>query len=251
VAPGTQVALPAVSGPDTLRRALGHGYLAYLTIDVTLKRRVARHASEVLRWPGVLAELPAERLGGEESKGTIIEASREVRDFATAVGLALEQRTRPVDREVLGQIDLELVAFDSALRQFTSTGAPLAEPTRGLVLAAAEDARLRSHYWRESMGPGDSLVQYPRLPIVVRTMRAGQEVKGLRVYYAPRALFRRAEPGSFPRLTSPSAAQLPLANYIIWAGAPGDASPRSDLFHFDAVFPVRTAPDTVDLVVKP
>jgi len=247
---GAEVTIIRVNGPDTLRWALANGYLAYVTADVTLKRRVAARAQALAGFARALADLSAEQLGGEEMKNTVVAAVNRIRDFANAVGLALEARTRPIDTEVLMQIDAELGAVDSTLSTLIAGKSPLSANDRELLVTASEDARVRSVYWTESMGPEPEAQRYPRVQIVVRALEAGHEVPGLRVYFTPRAMFGRSEPEAFPHLTSPSARALPFANYVIWVEDPADRSRRSDPFRFEALYPLSDKPDTVDLVVR-
>ena len=135
----------------------------------------------------------------------------------------------------------------------SAPGGSFGDRERDLVIAAGEDARVRSGYWMESMGPQDRPQRYPRIQIVVHAMlKDGGPAGMLRVYYVPRGLLGLEMPGQFPRLTSPfSAASLPLANYAFWLGNPGDTTRRSDVHVLDVSASSRPKPDTIELVVRP
>lgn len=225
---GNTVSLPRVVAPGSVENAMREGYLAYLTLDPTLKEALAARIRAMPRLTQAVARLPADRLGGADARDEIEGALRRLNDFALAVGLAMQERTRSADSDVLGQIDAEFAVVESALGDVVH-GGTLGAEGRAKIIAAAEQVDARMGYWTESHGPALALAPYPKVWLEISVLRDSAAVAGLRVYYASPATPMESHP--FPTLTtatSPVRAELDVANWIVWAGKPGDSTPLTD-----------------------
>ena len=91
----------------------------------------------------------------------------------------------------------------------------------------------------------------PEVEVVVKVVGVdGTEVSNLRVYYVGRAYYgKETYYKTFAELTSPSAGHLPVANYRIWAAAPGDPAPVTEVLRLDVRVPAGGGPVQVQLAI--
>jgi hypothetical protein len=242
---------PTFLGPDTLTKLLATGYLAYVTQDVELKRRLARRIQTLPQIEALLAKRPEERFGGAEEKAQVRRAIGEIRRIAVAVGLALQARSRPVSGPLLSQLDDELamttqvLGFAATDSHVTETGkSPLSPTDREAILAVADQFALRAPYWEERHGPELALEPFPDVNVEVYACDPHRPATppdtapchsygpahGLRVHYRDKAGYLEGEqPYSFEAVTSPAVQPVSIGNYYFWASTPGSAAPVTDV----------------------
>jgi len=79
----------------------------------------------------------------------------------------------------------------------------------------------------------------------------GAVVKGLRIYFVAKAF--SDDPNSYqqlPILSSPSIERLPIANYFIWAGRPGNSRAITDIYPLNLRKQIKDGPVVIEIVTK-
>jgi hypothetical protein len=250
--PGLELFLPYVRGEKHLQEALNDRYLVALTLDVGLKRRLLAQAEDLRGLADDFAALEPHRFRHRDVHAELLMVVRRSLDFMGALSIIIRERSRPFSSEMLWQTSSEAQLLASILSDILTTGRVVTrhdEETIGLI---AENMQLRSTNLKGIRGPGEPPQRFPQVSVSVKTLKTQDrgEVHGLRVYYAPRALYGRdGSQQPFLTVSSPTTKWLPIANYRLWVGKPGDPKPLSEVLDIEVRKPPKGDSMLVELVV--
>jgi hypothetical protein len=232
IASGTEIILPKVSSQSRL--IMPADGLVALKVDATLKDQLATAIEQLQVRISTTREFDSSHYDSPGERQSTRDALESINDSIMAIANVVRGKVRPIQNEVLNQVKAEADALKTTLDS-------LAEPSRKLnaedvnaIKLIEEDLRVRRRTLTDVRGPSEPPTRWREATVVVRTIGSnGQAVSQLRIYYVPEALRRRPQfVRSFDTLSSPSQRSLPEANYVIWAGNPGDAAEaaaRSDV----------------------
>jgi hypothetical protein len=232
---GGALTLPKFSPRTGVKQQIAAGCRAALTVDAKLKEEFD---ATVRSLPALAAKFRA----GAADRPTS-ESVNNIVDTLEFIRLGILRRNgRPLSREAMEQLNAEASLLRSILLRPPATGGSLQ------VAAIERDIGVKkSRLVQIAAGaPPDA---WPRVRVVVQTLRDGAPVPNLRVYYVPEALLgTRERLRSFDTLSTPTTRMLPEADYVVWASTEADAKPVSNEHRLE----VRRGQDIrVDLTVRP
>lgn len=250
--PGRELALPAADGGAGLAAARKDGYLVALTLDVPGKQDLLDQVVKLEDLSGRFASLDSARFPSAAARAQSVEDLETTVNLLRSVKTVIRGQTRPLDPELLWQLRMESKHVASVLAAVFEGQRPVTAADARTLHLVAESMRIRAEHFRRVRGPGDPPERYARVRVAVRTVGAGRRaMDGLRIYYAPEALYEVPSAVKPFRELSPAAEYLVEANYRIWAARSPDPRPASEVL----AVPVRVPPAgnelPVELVVLP
>jgi hypothetical protein len=250
--PGREVALPAAEGGTVLSTALRDGYLVALTLDVPGKRDLLEQIGALQKISPHVASLEGARFPSASDQQRSIDNLNSTTTFLGSVRTVIQEQTRPLDPDLLWQLRMETRHLVTMLGPIAQGQRSVTEENIRSLHAIAENMRLRADRFSRVRGPGDPPERYPRVRVMVRTVGADQKIMpGMRVYYAPEALYGVANAAKPFRELSPAGEYLVEANYRIWATVGTDPRPASEILQLSVRRPAGGADLAVDLVFVP
>jgi hypothetical protein len=220
VATGLELLLPTVRAGEMPLKA---GRLVVLTVDASLKEELLAKLDALDKTIASVSGLGVERFHSEEERRATLASLKEIGKSFGVVEDVVTGRVRPVSREVLGQLSAEAELLQATLARFAQPNhKPAAEDLSAVRLVEA-DLKVKRQTLTDVRDANEPPSRWREVLVVVRIVsQDGGPVSNLRVYYVPEALKGREQfVRSFDTLGSPSQRSLPEANYLIWAGAPG------------------------------
>ena len=232
LAPGTELVVPRIDGGDALVRSLGDGFLAAITLDMGAKRQLLETVDTVKTLAVEVYASDPDRFTEVETPEELLRNLSFIEDFLGALSVVVMERSRPLNSEMLRQVNGEAGLLTSILKERIETGLSFTRADEETIGLVAETMRLRSVHFRGTREPGKPPPPYPEEEVVVQVLAVdGSPVNQLRVYFVPIALYGRPD-AVWPsqELTSPVKVRLPVAAYKVWAGRPNDPTPLTDVF---------------------
>ena len=231
--------LPRVVGDDDVLGSLAEGSLIAVTLDVTMKLQLREQAA-------TLRTMFADLTMDSEAAGAV----RASVDAIVAFDAVIRERSLPLNADILSQVTTGAEVLESLLSS-SQVGTELDAADRATLLELAEDLPLLADNLAAARVPGEPPRPYPEVEVVVKVVGVdGTEVSNLRVYHVWRAYYgKEAYYKTFADLTSPSAGRLLVANYRIWAAAPGNLAPVTEVLRLDVRVPAGGGPVNVKLAV--
>ena len=232
LAPGTEVVLPKIEGEDLLEQSIDEGFLAAITLDMEAKRHLLETTDTVKALAVDVYALAPPRFAEVEAPDTLIGHLSAVEDFLGALSVVTTERSRPLNAEMLRQVNGEADLLRGILEERIATGSAFTRADEETIALVAESMQLRADHFQGARGPGEPPPPYPEEEVVVEVLAPdGTPVNQLRVYFVPVALYGQANAWRPSReFTSPVKERLPVANYRVWAGKPNDPTPLTDVF---------------------
>ena len=232
---GAEVIIPIVQGGRELSVALEKGYLVALILDKELKKKILKQIKELTDLSASVSDFGPQRFENPKRQNQILDSLQHIVYSLEVFRTVIRQRNRPINAEVLRQLKGETEVLNSLLHGIIETKRQITNSDEETLILVAENMDVRMGVLDEQKGtPGDLPSRWPQVRVVVNALstKFGHEAHNFRVYYVPQALasFGMGYVESFDKLTSPSSeGNLPPANYLIWAGIPGDPEPVSDV----------------------
>jgi hypothetical protein len=248
---GDQLILPGIERGD-VRPTLPNGQLVALTVDARLKTELLNRVEALDNTITAISDLGVDRFNDANQRSSIVRSLKDVSDsFAVFAGV-IKEKVVPVNSEVVSQVDAEAELLKHTLDQFVQTqGKPKPEDLDTINLID-EDLKVKRRNLTDVRGPNEPPARWPLGVVIVKTLgQDGREIPNLEIYYVPEAL-QTDVPSikTFNRRSSPSQQSLPEANYVIWAGRPGQGTVEAALSDLKKVS-VRKSSDAsvVDLSI--
>jgi hypothetical protein len=229
IAPGIQLILPRVSSAS--RSLLPQGDLVAVAMDSRMKEQLVAAIAE-LNGPITTARtFAAGRYDSADDRQSTNNALRGINDSFVAIANVIRGKVRPINGEVLNQTAAEAETLRTTLARLTDPSQKLSAEDVNTIKLIDADLRVKRRTLTDVRGPSEPPTRWREALVVVRTLGSdGHPVPLLRIYYVPEALRGRAQLiKSFDTLTSPSERSLPEANYVIWAGRPGQTTETTAL----------------------
>jgi hypothetical protein len=113
--PGSQVRLPWIDGGNSVKNALERGHLVSITMDSGLKRDVRDSAGRVNSSYASFAELPDARYPNESAAFETRNRADHLNQWLNTVRVRIEEKSRPLNQEMLMQIQGETQLFESII----------------------------------------------------------------------------------------------------------------------------------------
>lgn len=232
IAPGTQLVLPKLSTESRL--LIPTGGLVALKVDATLKDQLVTAIEGLQDLITTTRDFDSGHYANAADRSATRDALRSINDSIAAIANVIRGKVRPIQNEVLNQVKAEADALRGTLDSLSEPSRRLSADDVSTIKLIEADLKVRRRTLTDVRDPNEPPTRWREATVVVRTIgENGQTVPRLRVYYVPEALRGRPQfIRSFDALSSPSQRSLPEANYVIWAGNPGEAAEgaaRSDV----------------------
>jgi hypothetical protein len=218
-----QIRIPVVRAGQKLEAAFAGGFMVFLTIDKESKERFNENVMGFTKLGQAVSGFSAEKFPDPTAKESITTSLNTISVALNGINKRLVQRFgRPIPTEALDQLNADTELLNGILSAKTSTGAPISKAEQAQIAAIEKDIRVKSRAYSE-VAAGEAPARWPEVKVIVKTLRQGQEIPSLRIYYVPEAHKNRADKArSFGVLSSPSNQKLPEADYCFWAARDPD-----------------------------
>lgn len=231
-------------GNANIHKALKEGFVVAVTTDFQIKKEIIGLSKAL---PEKIGLYEVAHLNTQNKCDSLIATANTTARLLDALRIMINGRTRPLNLLILKQVRDESIIVDSLLSlENGQTNSDLVE----LLKSINSNMKIRSGILEEIRGPGLLPEPYPEQNFVVKVLTAeGKETRGLRIYFVPPALINYpSKIGQLPELSSPTLGRLPVANYRIWAGKPGNSAAMTDVFPLE----IRKSNENiiVELVLK-
>lgn len=227
VASGMRLRLPLIRG-DSVSMARERGASVAITLDVALKVEISKSDSALKRLYPRLAARSWDARGME----TVLGDLRSILQRTSALVAAIRERSLPLNGDILWQSAMETGVAEGIARGLEADGGrEIRDDERVTLSSIAANMRGISANLAATKSPGNWPKRYPEVRVVVVVLNQdGGEEHGLRVYYQAQWFYGKTTSNrTFTEVTSPTEKALPVANWKIWAGVPGDPSPVTDV----------------------
>jgi hypothetical protein len=215
---GARIRIPIIKGGESLRTLFGDGFQVLLTSDPRLKKEFSVEVAGLGRLTEQLANLETNKFFASDAKPRMISALNNVLSRLRGINTRIVQRaSRPIPTEVVEQLLFETQSLNLALTKAVSTEQGIGRIEIPQVNEVAQDLEIKVRALTETAS-GSVPKRWPEADVIVRTLKQGQEVPDLRIYYVSEASKEKPEKArSFGKLSSPSTRRLPEADYCFWA----------------------------------
>jgi hypothetical protein len=229
IASGSQLILPRVSSES--RSFLPNADLVAVAMDSRLKEQLVAAIAELEGPITTTRTFAAGRYDSASDRQSTNNALSNINDSFGAIANVIRGKVRPINGEVLNQTRAEADLLRTTLAKLNDPSQKLTADDVNAIKLIDADLRVKRRTLTDIRGPSEPPTRWREALVVVRTLGSdGHPVPLLRIYYVPEALRGRAQLiKSFDTLTSPSQRSLPEANYVIWAGRPGQTSETTAL----------------------
>ena len=175
-----------------------------------------------------------------------VDQIKNIANILDVVSAAVKERNHIIDVGMLKQITAEASFLDSLLQKKSLSN------NQSSIKSIADNMQVRSFFFDESKGPGNTPEPYPQVRLSVRVVNInGKPINGLRINLVPPALFGlSANYLQMPIFSSPATGKYPVANYKIWASRPGTFDPVSDIFPLELRKQENNKPMELELAIK-
>jgi K+/H+ antiporter YhaU regulatory subunit KhtT len=251
---GAEIILPFVKDKKQFSGEFDKGSLVALTLDKDQKQEFLKVLRELEASTTSLMGLSAKQFESPEEKSKFIKTTKSIVDKMGGFKIVIKERTRPLNSEMLQQMNSEAKQMNSILDNIIKHNQNVSKNDLETAELISRDMDIRMQSLAEQKGVGGLPPRWPDVLVTVKTINVqqGKEIPNLRVYYVPQALwnYRNGIEKSFDRLTSPADKALPEADYYIWAAKPGDSTPITERKALEVRKPTGKERIELDLAVK-
>lgn len=236
-----RIRIPKVTGGPQLAAAFTDGFVVLLTVDKEKKERFNTNVKRLAELVEISKTKP-ETFPVVPTPDSVINSLSATSAILVGINQRLTQRFgRPISTEGLGQLNAQVELLNEILTK-SKIGSCDAEK----ILAIEKDVKLKGRAFSE-VAAGDAPDAPPDVLVTVKTLRAGNPVPNLRIYYVAEALKdNESEVHPFGVLSSPANKKLPEADYCFWASVDPQRSPVTNVLCLEIR---RTALPEVQLTV--
>ena len=212
-----QIKVPSIQGGENLKQLFEDGFQVLLTSDKGLKKKFGE---EVVRF-NMLAQQVATLEPSKSfsvAKTQMLNELGSVSNMLRGINLRIVQRVgRPIPTEVLEQLIAETQSLNVTLDSAFSFQQRIGTAELAQTVTVKKDLEIKVKAFTETAA-GTAPAKWPEMEVIVRTLKQGQEISDLRIYYIPEANKEKPEKArSFGKLSSPTNRRLPEADYCFWA----------------------------------
>ena len=218
--------IPRIQGGPGLQSLFQRGFLVFFTVDIEKKRRFN---DNVLRFTSVsktVQEYGADRFQNQTSQEQTTNSVKSISSMLSGINKRLTERFgRPIPTGALDHLNTDVELLNDLLASKTSSSERISDMERDQIIAIEKDVRIKSRAYLE-VAAGAVPDRWPDVKVTVETLKQGQHISNLRIYYVPEA--QRSRPNKvfpFGKLSSPTNETLYEADYCFWAARDPDKSP--------------------------
>jgi hypothetical protein len=217
---GQQLTLPRIERRDS-QPVLPSGQLVALTVDSGLKSQLEARFETLDNTTTTITRFGVERFTDAGERSSVIRSLRSINDSLAAIVSVTKGKILPIHNEVLKQVNDEVESLQLALDGIIQTQRKPTAEELDLIKLIDEDLTIKTRNLNDVRGPNEAAARGDLL-VKVKVNAVGQDgkpVPNLRVYYVPMAIPKRI--AEFNTLQFPAEHYMPIGNYVIWAGRPG------------------------------
>jgi hypothetical protein len=218
---GSEIELPHVS-PATLKRNRAAGHVVAIGLDRRLKRQLLMDHAR-------LKQLVKGLFGATSGQSPNDEITATLRETLEALGLiakTIREDIQPFSRDSLSQLADETSLLMAILEKVASQRGKFTDEDRRTIARIQADLNVKIESFSDSKGPNDPPDRHKAVRVIVKTVRNGQPVSSIRIFYIGEALFNnsRYQPKSFASIDNPGEKNINQGDYMIWAAKAEDGS---------------------------
>lgn len=214
----TQIKVPSIQRGETLKQLFADGFQVLLTSDKGLKKQFSDEVTRLNRFAKPVSSLEANKFFDSGAKAQMQNEFNSISSILRGINTRIVQRAgRHIPTEVLEQLVVELQSLNSNIGSAFSSKSGISRVELDQTMAVKKDLEIKVKAFTETAA-GTAPDRWPEMEVMVRTLRQGQEIPNLRIYYVSEANKEKPEKArSFGILSSPSIRRLPEADYCFWA----------------------------------
>lgn len=215
----SQLRIPKAQEGQNLESAFKEGFVVRLTVDKELKEQFNERVMRLGKLVQDFENLGTKRYKEPRTREFTIKSLKNISETLQRINERIIQRAgTPIPTEALKQLSGEAKLLNELLSSLTSSSKPrLGKAEQRQITAIEKDIEIKKRSFKEVAGL-EPPSRWGEVNVIVRTLKRGREVHGLRIYYVAEALRNQNEEvRSFSKLSSPSDQLLPSASYIFWA----------------------------------
>ena len=222
----SNIRIPKVVGGTKLDAAFTRGFLVFLTVDKEKKAQFNDSVQKLRKLAQDVAKFGPNQFQDASARDAVLDSLNSTTTILGGINQRIAQRFgRPITTEVLSQLNAETESLDRLLTSKVASKSRIDKSDQDKILAIQKDVRLKGRAFAE-VAAGEAPDRYPEVKVIVKTLRDGNPVPNLRIYYVPEALKNEdSEAHPFGVLTYPPHKELPEADYCFWAAKDPDRTP--------------------------
>lgn len=215
-----QLNIPKIKGGEDLQKLLDRrDAVVFLTVDKQVKIQFSEEVKALSATIERIKNLPDQDFVDTNTKTNILNSLTIVFNALKGINTRIIQRVgRFIPTEVIKQLSVQAHLLNTDLIPAILPQVKIGKLELEEVTEVREDIEIKRRAFSEAAGGGEVPSRYPDVSVVVRTLRDGKEIPGLRISYVAKALKNKPqEVLSFGELSSPASGLLPEGNYCFWA----------------------------------
>jgi hypothetical protein len=212
-----EIILPKIQGGEALNQLFNDGFQVLLTVDKGLKKQFSEEVKRLNETTQKVTGLEINKFSDAETRASVVNNLSGVSRLLSGINVRVVQRLgRPIPKEVLIQLIAETQILNSAIDTAISSEQKIGSAELEQIAAVKEDLDIKVKAFTE-VAAGEPPLPYPVIMVSVKTLRNGQQVPNLRIYYVPKAFRNKPEKANSFGMLSPSSQSLPESGYCFWA----------------------------------
>lgn len=225
---GSEIVLPMAVGGTGFQKSRAHGYLLTIDLDRRLKKALLDNHT---RLDALSRELSKPNFNRNDESGNVAirAAVKETLESLQVIKKAIQENVQPFSHDSLSQLTDETDLMIEILVGIVSNGKPITASDRAAIVKIKDDVSVKVESLSDSKGPGQTPDRQKDVRVIVKTLRNGQTVSSVRIYYIGEALFgnTKYQAKSFTTIDNPSEKNINEGDYMVWAGNAVDSSKLS------------------------
>lgn len=225
-----QIKLPKIQGGEFLKHLFEYNFKIHFIADKKLKEELIAENKKLNLLIIKASDLDITHFSSSNIKADYLNKLKSTSDLLNGINTSISKGFGPpIPREVLERLLKQVGLLQSDINSviFNKKKINLIELEQ--ITAINKDLKIKAGILIEtaSARPPRS---YPKVKVIVKTMRNGQEISNYRIFYVAEAYKRRLEMGEpIGKLSSPTDKSIDQADWCFWAAKDPDRNPISNM----------------------
>jgi len=243
----SQIRIPKIVGGPQLEAAFTEGFVVLLTVEREKKELFNAKVLRLKQLVESVSNFGPEKFQDMSVHDVTIASLKTTSGILGGINQRVSQRFgRPISSEGLSQLIADVDLLSATLTNKTEATAKILKADEGKILSIEKDVRIKGRAFSE-VAAGDAPDAPPDVLVIVKTLKAGNQVPNLRIYYVPEALKdNNDDVRPFGVLSSPSNKKIPEADYCFWAAIDPSHTPVTNVLCLEIR---QAAPSDIQLTV--
>ncbi|HXI26577.1 MAG TPA: hypothetical protein VNG71_22185 [Pyrinomonadaceae bacterium] len=217
------IRIPKVDGGAKLRAVFANGFQVLVTVERERKQEFGRDVQTLLRSVDTVSKFGPEKFSEPLTRDVLVKSLKHISEILDEIARQFRERYgRPVPKTVLCELLAETRLLNSIIGPKTLDKAKFDQNEKEKITEIELNLIQKSKSFKEVAAPGDPSPNWNSVEVTVKTVRDGQLIPNLRIWYIAKLSRDPETLGSFGMLSTDKPDALAKGNvyeadYCFWA----------------------------------